>query len=579
MAALTLLVAAIDFGTTYSGWAFSFRHDFEVEPTKIFAKQWTGSNLVSAKGPTCVLIKPDGQTLHSFGFEAENKFAELVADNEHEDWYFFHRFKMMLFEKETLQRNVMLEDSSGKKKLPAKTVFSLSIQYLKDDLITELQNRIFGCGMQDRDIQWVLTVPAIWTDSSKQFMREAAQEAGIPGDKLNISLEPEAASLFCRHYRHLEKSDKDATWMSTYGPGRRYLVLDAGGGTVDVTVHEVMSDEKLKEIYKASGGAWGGTKVDDAFYNFLSEIAGTSVMAKFKAEYIDDYLDLFRSFEIKKRKVGLKTESRLNIELPVALVNLVNEMRGEPLQEAMMKTHYSNQIRMVNNKLRIDSKIAEGFFEPAVNSIIEHVKSLLKELTNSPVDAILMVGGFSESPMLQETVQSNFPELKVIIPYEAGLAVVKGAVIFGHSPTAIVQRVSKYTYGTDVVVDFDPDTHPLHRRKETSDGVICENVFSKLTEAGQILVVGEAQYEQTYKTITKTQKAMGMDIYASIEKNPKFIDDVGCIKIGTFSVPVSGSGKGRKVTVKMIFGGTENDVVCTEVATGKITHLKVDFLT
>ena len=35
-----LLVAAIDFGTTYSGWAFSFRHDYKADPSRISVKQW-----------------------------------------------------------------------------------------------------------------------------------------------------------------------------------------------------------------------------------------------------------------------------------------------------------------------------------------------------------------------------------------------------------------------------------------------------------------------------------------------------------------------------------------------------------
>lgn len=93
-------MAAIDFGTTYSGWAFSFRHEFELDPIKVSAKNWTGGQLVSSKGPTCVLIKPDGKTFHSFGYEAESKYAELAEEQEqHRGWYFFKRFKMMLFGK------------------------------------------------------------------------------------------------------------------------------------------------------------------------------------------------------------------------------------------------------------------------------------------------------------------------------------------------------------------------------------------------------------------------------------------------------------------------------------------------
>ena len=93
-----IVVAAIDFGTTYSGWAFSFKHEFESEPTKISSKHWRGGQLISHKGPTCVLIKPDGKTIHSFAFDAETKYADLCSNGEHTDWYYFRRFKMMLYD-------------------------------------------------------------------------------------------------------------------------------------------------------------------------------------------------------------------------------------------------------------------------------------------------------------------------------------------------------------------------------------------------------------------------------------------------------------------------------------------------
>lgn len=94
-----IVVAAIDFGTTYSGWAFSFKHEFESDPTKISSKHWRGGQLISHKGPTCVLIKPDGKTLDSFAFDAETKYADLSANGEHTKWYYFRRFKMMLYDK------------------------------------------------------------------------------------------------------------------------------------------------------------------------------------------------------------------------------------------------------------------------------------------------------------------------------------------------------------------------------------------------------------------------------------------------------------------------------------------------
>ncbi|KAH3813352.1 hypothetical protein DPMN_141808 [Dreissena polymorpha] len=121
-----LIVAAIDFGTTYSGWAFSSKNDFEMEPVKVSAKTWIGGQLSSLKAPTCILIKPDGKTFEAFGFEAESRYAELCEENEHKKWFYFRRFKMALWNKD-IHKDTVLEDVSGRE-LPALTVFSLSIR-------------------------------------------------------------------------------------------------------------------------------------------------------------------------------------------------------------------------------------------------------------------------------------------------------------------------------------------------------------------------------------------------------------------------------------------------------------------
>lgn len=67
-----------------------------------------------------------------------------------------------------------IEDETGKT-MKALTVFTHAIRYLKDDLMSEV-NKSMMIGMNDKDIHWVLTVPAIWEDASKQFMREAAEQ-------------------------------------------------------------------------------------------------------------------------------------------------------------------------------------------------------------------------------------------------------------------------------------------------------------------------------------------------------------------------------------------------------------------
>jgi hypothetical protein len=56
--------------------------------------------------------------------------------------------------------------------MPAMIVFTESLKYLKDHLIKTLEKD--SIDIRPQDIHWVITVPAIWTDSAKQFMREAA---------------------------------------------------------------------------------------------------------------------------------------------------------------------------------------------------------------------------------------------------------------------------------------------------------------------------------------------------------------------------------------------------------------------
>ena len=73
-----------------------------------------------------------------------------------------------------IKRDFELEDDTGKR-LQALKVFALCIQWLKDDLLSEWKMRLPGT-INDDDVHWMLTVPAIWSEAAKQFMRTAAQE-------------------------------------------------------------------------------------------------------------------------------------------------------------------------------------------------------------------------------------------------------------------------------------------------------------------------------------------------------------------------------------------------------------------
>lgn len=76
-----------------------------------------------------------------------------------------------------LNRTTKLTAANGKK-VEALIVFSLSIKFMKDEAVKIIRARTGDESYSANDIQWVLTVPAIWRPAAKQFMREAAYKVG-----------------------------------------------------------------------------------------------------------------------------------------------------------------------------------------------------------------------------------------------------------------------------------------------------------------------------------------------------------------------------------------------------------------
>ena len=88
-------VVAIDFGTSYSGFAFSFNKGQEKDAI-FMNKDWTNEqNSRTSKAPTCLLLDPD-LTFHSFGYEAMENYAQLQNEEEEQKYFFFQHFKMAL---------------------------------------------------------------------------------------------------------------------------------------------------------------------------------------------------------------------------------------------------------------------------------------------------------------------------------------------------------------------------------------------------------------------------------------------------------------------------------------------------
>ncbi|KAK3603242.1 hypothetical protein CHS0354_007572 [Potamilus streckersoni] len=556
------------------------RHEYQENPTKIHVRQWIGGEHFSPKAPTTVLIRPDGKTLEAFGYEAQDRYAELADKGEHKLWYCFARFKMRIFENKELSRQTVIEDITGKP-LPAITVFSRAIQFMKEDFQNQFKSKIDG-RIQENDIRWVLTVPAIWNDAAKQFMRQAAVTAGIRDEYLRIALEPEAASLLCSYIplKKFTKSGSQST-LRTFQKGYKYMILDAGGGTVDVTVHEVLDTGKMKELHKASGGAWGGIIVDSAFRKFLVKLVGNTVFQKFSRVKTEDMLDLFRTFEVKKREMQPKKDSTITLRIPMSLINIFQDETGKVLQETITQTEFAERVKIISDKIKLDGTFFREFFSKAIQNITSFIRGLLQNKNLEGVKSIIMVGGFSECQLLQDSIMSSFPEISTIIPQDASLAVLKGAVLYGHNQDMIVERVCRYTYGIAGAKPFIKGVHKDEYMEECDVGQLCNNIFIKIVEGGQHVKLHERQTERFLNLNTDDQDTYVFPVYVSCSTTPIYVTDVGCRNLG--SVTITGIDtsvplKDRKVAVSMIFGGTEVEVEAKDVHTGRKSTVILDFL-
>jgi molecular chaperone DnaK (HSP70) len=82
---------------------------------------------------------------------------------------------------------------------------------------------------------------------------------------------------------------------------------------------------------------------------------------------------------------------------------------------------YADKMTWVGDKLRMTPDLFRALFNEPMNHLVNHLKTLLSKKELKDVSTMLMVGGFSESPIMQSAIKEAFSTKKVIIPDEAGL--------------------------------------------------------------------------------------------------------------------------------------------------------------
>ncbi|XP_022252151.1 heat shock 70 kDa protein 12A-like [Limulus polyphemus] len=595
------VVVAIDFGTTYSGYAFSFIRD----PSNIhMMRKWEGGDpgVPNQKTPTTLLLTPSGE-FHSFGFSARDFYHDLDVE-EAKRWFYLEKFKMTLHHQENLSLETPIEAANGKT-MPAVTVFAHALRYFRTHALEELSDQT-ATEIVNEDIRWVVTVPAIWRQPAKQFMRAAAYEAGIGSpdhpEQLLIALEPEAASIYCRKLRmhqlvpevpgqrrlsmkQEESLEETSALAVVETEGTRYMVVDCGGGTVDITVHELQNQQgTLKELYKATGGPYGSVGVDQEFEKLLNDIFGADFVEEYKMRRPAGYVDLMVAFEARKRNTSPFNSNPLNISLPFSFIDFYKKYKNSSVESALRKFSQKSIKWSSQGMLRLEPSAMMNLFQPTVHHIRQQIANILNNPNIGAIDYIFLVGGFAESQILQKEIRDNFsPRLKVIIPQGVSLAIVKGAVLFGLDPTIVKVRRSRMTYGVGVLNRFIHGVHPPDKLV-VKDGVEwCADVFDKFVICDQSVGLGDVVI-RSYTPAKAGQSCSVIHIYNSERDDTNFITDLGVKKCGSLILDLSdpkhlsGVLHRREIQTRMVFGDTEIKATALDVATGTCVKADIDFL-
>ena len=348
---------------------------------------------------------------------------------------------------------------------------------------------------------------------------------------------------------------------------------------MDITVHEVLEDGTLRELYKANGGNWGGTSVDDAFYKLLEDIVGKDVMEAFRKNHKYDDLDLLREFEVKKRTIIPSLDEKVVFKVPVSLSETFKSFNSGKEIKDSIPSQYAGTVKWVIDKLRVDHTVALSLYKDSCEYIRQHIKNLFGNPKVQDVHTVIMVGGFSESQMIQTVVRESCETAKVVIPDDAGLAVLKGAVLFGYEPNTLCARICRYNYGISCLLPFEGNNDKYEYRQQNGKGqYFCRYRFQPYVKEDEEIRLGEEQFSNKLTPLYADQRNMVVPVFASHGNVPRYVLD--CKEVGKLllDIPDTSLGMEREYEIRMEFGYTESRVTAIDSETKEKLSAKFDFL-
>ncbi|CAG2249163.1 unnamed protein product [Mytilus edulis] len=153
--------------------------------------------------------------------------------------------------------------------------------------------------------------------------------------------------------------------------------------------------------------------------------------------------------------------------------------------------------------MRIEPVFAKSLFTATCDNVISLIQSVLQQGTVSNVSSILLVGGFAECKMIQNSLKTAFPSINIVLQDDSGVIVLKGAVLFGYKSDIISSRIARCTYGTSFHGRFDKRIHDQKRKFISKGKKYCKNVFDPFIRINTSIPLGH-KIEKTYSTDSQT---------------------------------------------------------------------------